>query len=415
MSELCAFAASGRASVMVATAPSTSNLIVSNANGAALAGPLTVDGTVTLAGGNLDTGSDVLSIGPSGTVNRTSGHVVGALQKWVAAGSGVTVSYEIGDASTYSPVDLTFGTVSFTGQLTASSTAGEHPSIGTSPIYAPQDVNRWWTLTNAGVAFDTLDAVFTFAPTDVDPGAQVGQFIIAKWDGTWTTPNSGANTATTITAFGMTSLSEFAIGEPAGDLLVSKAGPAFATAGDPDGFDYILTVHNAGPSDNVVGFTVTDILPAGLSFQALGSDARCAAAGKTVTCTNAIGLANGADDAFILHVRVASSVAAGTILANSAAVASANDPDASNDASSVVSTTIQVTAGAPTPLPTPVPTPKGSLADTSAPAWSGYVSPLMLLAAFAAWIALMGALVAESSWRRRRTSQNGRASQPASR
>jgi len=369
--------------------------------------------------------------------------------------------------------------------------------------------------------------VFTFAPTDVDPGAQTSQFIVGKWDGAWTTPASGANSATTITAFGITSLSEFAVGEPAGDLLVSKAGPAFAIAGDPSGFNYILTVHNAGPSDNG-GFTVTDLLPTGLSFQLLGSDARCAAAGQTVTCTNAIGIANGADDVFVIHIRVASSVAAGTILANSAAVASANDPDGSNDVSNVVSTTIStsadiadlkvdspdpVAAGATltytitvtnlgpsdaanvivtdlldasllgptycldfgsgcglsspwtgsvnlgtlgagasvdvvisatvdpatpggtviantasadattpdpnglnnesatttqvaatiggTPTPTPLPTPTGSLADTSAPAWSRDMSPLMLLAAFAAWIVLLGGLAAESAWRRR--------------
>jgi hypothetical protein len=66
-------------------------------------------------------------------------------------------------------------------------------------------------------------------------------------------------------------------------------------------------------------------------------------------------------------------------------------------------TAVATTVGA-TPTPTPLPTPKGSLADTSAPAWSGYVSPLMLLAAFAAWIVLLGALAAESAWRRRRTS-----------
>ncbi|MEP6762188.1 MAG: DUF11 domain-containing protein, partial [Sporichthyaceae bacterium] len=333
----------GSGIVIPSSLTSLLNLTLSNPNGAALAGPLSVDGTATLAGGNLDAGSGVLSIGPAGSVNRTAGHVVGALQKWAASGPGVTLTYEIGDAGTYAPVDLTFGTVSITGQLTASTTPGEHPSIGTSPIYAPQDVNRWWTLTNAGIGFDTLDAVFTFAPTDVDPGAQTGQFVVAKWDGAWTTPSSGANTATTITAFGMTSLSEFAIGEPASDLQVSKTGPGSAIAGDPSGFDYTVTVHNGGAFDNTAGFTITDVLPAGLLFQSLGSDVRCAALGQTVTCTNVTGLANGADDAFVIHVRLASSIAAGTILANSAAVASANDPDATNDSSSVVSTVVTTT------------------------------------------------------------------------
>jgi hypothetical protein len=265
---------SGSGIVVPSSLTTLRNLSITNVNGAALAGPLTVDGTLTLAGGNLDAGSDVLSIGPVGTVNRTSGHVIGALQKWVAAGSGVTATFEIGDATTYAPVSMTFGMVAIPGQLVASTTAGEHPNIGTAPIYAPRDLNRWWKLTNNGVGFDLLEILFTFAAADIDPGAQTGQFIVAKWDGAWTVPTSGANTATAITAYGMTSLSEFAIGET---------------------------------------------LPQ-----------------------------------------------------------------------------VSVTA-----VPAPIPTPVGALADTRATEWRGDISPLMLLAVFAGWFTLVGALAAESAWRGR--------------
>ncbi len=309
------------------------NLTITNPNGAALAGPLGVEGTFTLGGGNLDAGSDVLSIGPAGAVSRTSGHVIGALEKWIPVGALVTKLYEIGDATTYAPVSLTFATVGITGQLTAFTTPGEHPSIGSSIIDPAQDVNRWWTLTNAGVGFATLDATFTFVAGDRDIGAQASQFIVAKWDGSWSLPTSGGNTATSITAYGMTSLSDFVVGEAAADLTITKDGPAFANAGDPAGFDYTLTVHNAGPADNVTGFTLTDTLPAALTYQSVGSDGRCAAVGQAVTCTNLVGLASGADDLFVVHVTLASTIDDGTILSNTASVASSgtNDPDASND------------------------------------------------------------------------------------
>jgi hypothetical protein len=387
---------SGSGIVIPSSLTTLLNLSISNVNGVALAGPLTVEGTLTLGGGNLDAVSDVVSIGPGGIVSRITGHVVGALQKWVAAGSSVTGIYEIGDATAYAPLALTFGTVSVTGQLTASTTPGEHPAIGSSPIFAPQDVNRWWTLANAGVAFTSLDAVFTFAPSDVDSGAQASAFIIGKWDGTWTAPTSGANTATSITAFGMTSLSDFAIGEGAADLLVAKAGPAVATAGDPLGFDYLLTIHNAGPSDDLDGFTVADLLPAGLTFLTVGSDARCTASGQDVTCVNTSGLANGADDAFVIHVRLAASVSAGTILANSVAVTAGNDPNSHNNSSTTLTEVRE--AGAPRVI---APTPTGSLADTTSFALDGAVSPVMLLSVVAAWILLLAALAAESAWRRR--------------
>jgi uncharacterized repeat protein (TIGR01451 family) len=204
-------------------------------------------------------------------------------------------------------------------------------------------VNRWWSLVNVGVAFSTLDAAFTFAPSDVDFGAQTSQFVVVKWNGSWSTPASGGNTATSTTAFGLTSLGEFAIGEAAADLTITKAGPAFATAGDPAGFDYTLTVHNAGPADNVTGFAVSDTLTATLTFQSLGSDVRCVAAGQVVTCTNLAGLASGVDDSFIVHVTLLATVDAGTLLSNTATVVTSGtiDPDPSNDASTLVITVVE--------------------------------------------------------------------------
>ncbi|HLE58275.1 MAG TPA: hypothetical protein VJA85_01370 [Candidatus Limnocylindria bacterium] len=332
----------GSGIVIPSSLASLLDLAITNANGAALAGPLTVMGTLTLGGGNLDAGSDVLSIGTAGGVNRTAGQVIGALQKWVPIGLGVSLTFEIGDAATYTPISATFGAVWVNGQLTASTMPGEHPSVATSPIDPAADVNRWWTLINAGVAFDTVDATFTFAPADLDAPAQTGQFIVVKWDGSWATPASGGNTATTITASGMSSFSEFAVGEPAADLTVSKDGPASAIAGDPAGIDYVLTVHNGGLADNSGGFTISDALPAGLTFQPLGSDDRCAAVGQDVTCVNAIGLAIGAADAFVLHATLDSTVDAGTILSNAAVVTSAgtNDPDSTNNSSATVTTTV---------------------------------------------------------------------------
>jgi uncharacterized repeat protein (TIGR01451 family) len=173
-------------------------------------------------------------------------------------------------------------------------------------------------------------------------------------------------------------------------------GPAVATAGDLPGFDYLLTVHNAGPSDDIDGFTVADLIPAGLTFLTVGSDARCTASGQDVTCTNTTSLANGADDAFVIHVRLAASVLAGTILANSAVVTAGNDPNSLNNLSSTL-TEVRA-ASAPRVI---APTPTGSLADTTSFALDGAVSPVMLLSVVAAWILLLAALAAESAWRRR--------------
>ena len=41
------------------------------------------------------------------------------------------------------------------------------------------------------------------------------------------------------------------------DLSIAKTGPSTATAGDPAGFDYTISVTNHGPSDNAGGFKVS--------------------------------------------------------------------------------------------------------------------------------------------------------------
>jgi hypothetical protein len=203
----------GAGIVIPSSLPVLANLTLDNPNGAALAGPMTIGNLLTLTNGVLDAGAWVVIIDPAAFVARTAGHVNGALQKTIPLGAGVAVSFEIGDATTYAPVSLLFGTVSGSGTITAFTVPGEHPNIGSSVIDPAQDVNRWWSLVNGGTVFDSVQATFTWDPADVDPGASTAAFVVAKWDGAWVLPVSGAALPTSITAFGMTSLSEFAVGE----------------------------------------------------------------------------------------------------------------------------------------------------------------------------------------------------------
>src|SRR5439155_6329661 len=80
---------------------------------------------------------------------------------------------------------------------------------------------------------------------------------------------------------------------PQADLSISKSGPATTVAGAAAGFDYTLTVTNNGLSDNVGGFMVTDVLPAGTTFQSTGSTAGASVIGQMVTYTNSSGLVAG--------------------------------------------------------------------------------------------------------------------------
>ena len=172
-------------------------------------------------------------------------------------------------------------------------------------------------------------------PSSVADGTVLSNSATVTTDGT-NDPSAGNNTSNT------TSTTVHA----QADLTVAKSAPATAIAGDPAGFDYMLTVTNNGPSDNAGGFHVRDALPAGTSFQSGSSSAACSASGQNVTCSNTIGLAAGVPQVFTVHVKVASSVADGTVLSNSATVASdgTTDQTAGNNTSNTTSTTVHTQA-----------------------------------------------------------------------
>jgi uncharacterized repeat protein (TIGR01451 family)/fimbrial isopeptide formation D2 family protein len=100
---------------------------------------------------------------------------------------------------------------------------------------------------------------------------------------------------------------------PVADLQVVKTAPAAVEAGGT--IRYALAIANNGPSD-ATGVTVTDALPAGVTFAS--ADPGCALAGTTVTC--AVGdLARGASKTVHLEVR-APLATAGTTVTNVATV-----------------------------------------------------------------------------------------------
>ena len=194
---------------------SVTNLIVNNSNGVTLSGGnLTVTGTLTLTSGNITTGASTLALTSTGTVSRTSGHVVGNLQKNVATGSAVSRTFEIGTGASYTPATVVFTSVGAAGNLTASTTAGDHPSVATSSINAARSVNRYWTLVNGGVGFTNYSLTLNFVAGDVDGGANTGIFQVRKYNApNWSATTTGTRTSTSTQATGITSFSDFAVGE----------------------------------------------------------------------------------------------------------------------------------------------------------------------------------------------------------
>ena len=127
---------------------------------------------------------------------------------------------------------------------------------------------------------------------------------------------------------------------PVADLAINKTHSGNFTVGQNG--TYTISVSNNGPSSEPGVITVTDTLPAGLSYvSATGTGWTCGAVGQVVTCTHAGPLANGASLPDItLTVGVAATAAPS--VTNTASVAgTAFDNQAGNDSSSDLTTVLQ--------------------------------------------------------------------------
>ena len=127
------------------------------------------------------------------------------------------------------------------------------------------------------------------------------------------------------------------------DLTVAKAHVGASFTQGQQGAQYTLSVTNGGADTTSGTVTVTDTLPAGLTFvSGTGTGWACSATGQAVTCTDAatpIGV--GATSVITLNVNVAGTSA--TSLSNSAAVAcSCTESNNANNTSNTDTVTVSL-------------------------------------------------------------------------
>ncbi|MEI7897565.1 MAG: hypothetical protein WCJ26_11060, partial [bacterium] len=205
------------------TTPTTfTNLTINNIYGLTLNGvDLQVDGTLTFTAGKITTGANRLIVGSStactaGTVSGAGAgkYVSGNLRRYVPVAAAPTVTYDVGDDADYTPVSVAFaGSVSACGYLDVSTVASQPPFA--SGLSQTKYVDRKWTVSNTGVAgFTSFSPTFTFVTSDIMGGATTSALVIGKLDGTtWSNTTTGTRTATSTQCTGLTSFSDFYIGE----------------------------------------------------------------------------------------------------------------------------------------------------------------------------------------------------------
>ena len=190
----------------------------------------TVNGTLTFTKGRLITGANVVSLGTAGTIATPSAtsYVIGNFRKNYAAAANFSYfagnNFPVGDATGYTPVNISAGTTTTAGSLTVATFTPDHPQVTTpiasTGIAATQSVNRYWRFTNAGLTVGTaLTSTFTFVAGDLDAGAATASFLVQRYDGTnWNPTTLVAANALNTQVSNITPLTtgsnDFAIGDP---------------------------------------------------------------------------------------------------------------------------------------------------------------------------------------------------------
>lgn len=252
---------SGALAQSMTGATTFNNLTMNNATGLTINSNATVSSVLTLTSGNITTGTNTVIIPAAGSVTRSSGHVAGYLQKNVAVSAGaISRTFEIGDATTYAPVNLTFASVTTSGNLTANTTTGDHPNTSTYPAASGLDVfnsvNRYWTVSNSGIVFTNYSSTFNYVAGDNDASVITSNFVLAKGDtcsgsgagrtcAAWTLPTAGTPgpSSTQVTATGMTSFSDFAVGQrKVNNFLITVSATPVSTC---SATDVSITARNA--------------------------------------------------------------------------------------------------------------------------------------------------------------------------
>jgi photosystem II stability/assembly factor-like uncharacterized protein len=171
-----------------------------------------------------------------GSVIRTNGWVNGILQKYIFTNpsSVRNVTYEIGDAANYAPVNLSFGTGSITaaGGFSMKTTPGDHAAIASSTLNASKSVNRTWSFPSIGITFSSCNATFNFVSGDLDPGTHTNNLIAGQYKSSvWSYPVVGTKTATSTQATGLASagLGDIQLAENCSDPDI----PVLSSSADP--------------------------------------------------------------------------------------------------------------------------------------------------------------------------------------
>jgi uncharacterized repeat protein (TIGR01451 family) len=195
------------------------NLELNDANGARIVNGPSINGIFSLTNGIMTSTADTIDIVSPGSVVRTSGYIVGNLQKYVNTTGTVSLTFELGSPAAYLPVAVTLAGVAGAGSITMSSNAGDNADLANSPLSSTLVAHRYWTIANNGITLSGYTAAFQWAPSELQSGiTSVADLILAQKpfgaSAPWSEAPSASPTFTSIQGTPLTVFGTFQAGKP---------------------------------------------------------------------------------------------------------------------------------------------------------------------------------------------------------
>ncbi|MDT5270100.1 MAG: hypothetical protein QOH49_2286 [Acidobacteriota bacterium] len=295
--------------ILITTSTTTSNLY------AITLPSLAASSVGALSGGTTATGdlSTIVITAPSITVTKTD---------------GVTNTYQ-GASLTYTVVVTNSGTYTVTASVADTIPAGLTGATWTCAASAGSScaaASGSGNIATSATLLASGTATYTISATVTASSGTIANTVTAN-PPAWITDASPANNTATDTDNVIA----------AADLSITKTTASSFTVGS--NATYTLTATNSGPQSAAGTITVSDTLPAGLTYvSATGTGWACSNASGTVTCTRAGPVTSGTTLPAIT-LTVAVGAAAAPSVTNTATVASNTtfDQNAANNSSSVTS------------------------------------------------------------------------------
>jgi hypothetical protein len=223
--------------ITLAGAAAFNNLTVQAATSLS-GGNVSVGGTLNFTGGKLTTGANTVAVTNTATgaitnASESNGYVNGNLVRSLPNGGSGTYTWAVGGPAHYSPIAITFPTLTqaATQTIAASATVAAAPHKSNWPVDQSKYVNRYWTLTNSATPVTwsgsaTLAPTYNTLATSDLTGSPTETSLQIALD---TTPGGGSGTWTKLTT------DASAPPTPTGSISSLQAGDTTVAIGQADG------------------------------------------------------------------------------------------------------------------------------------------------------------------------------------